>query len=69
MKRIKGSKEEVRIKRAVLQPLCASGAPNPAAASDSPVLVGWVKGQAAPLEINGREPRELAATLMLVHLN
>ncbi|MGV3721440.1 MAG: DUF7408 domain-containing protein [Actinomycetota bacterium] len=69
LKKIRGSKEEVRIKRAVLQPLCASRAPNPVAAANSPVLVGWVKGQAAPLEINGREPRELAATLMLVHLN
>lgn len=70
LKEIRGTKEEMRMRRAVLLPLCSAGAPNPAAAADGgPILVGWVKGQAAGLEINGREPREMAATLMMVHLN
>jgi len=70
LKELHGSKEDLRIKRAVLQPLCNANVPNPVTrADDHPVLVGWVKGQVAQLDINGKEPRELAATLMLVHLD
>jgi hypothetical protein len=69
--RVKGNREEQRMKRAVLEPLCvASGVPGaPAIPSGETLLVGWVKDPINTLDINGHEPRELAATLMIVHLS
>lgn len=67
---VKGSREEQRMKRAVLEPLCvASNTPGGgAAAPNEPLLVGWIKDPINTLDINGHEPRELAATLLMVHL-
>lgn len=62
---VKGSPEQQRMKRAVLQPVCT------AAGSQSyrgPVLVGWVRQGVARLRVDGRTPREQSATLMIVHL-
>jgi len=68
---VKGTREDVRMKRAVLEPLCAtSNVPGGVTAvnTNDRLLVGWVKDPINTLDINGHEPRELAATLMIVHL-
>jgi hypothetical protein len=71
LEKLDGSRDEQRIRRAVLQPLCgasvvgASGWQPP----KGPMLLGWVKEPIARVQINGREPREQAATLMIVHLD
>ena len=68
---VQGSREEQRMKRAVLQPLC-SGAPSngvPWTRPSYPMLAGWIKDPVGSLSVDGREPRELGATLMLVHLD
>jgi hypothetical protein len=68
---VKGTREDVRMKRAVLEPLCTSSTmpggsmPN----TSDRLLVGWVKDPINTLDVNGHEPRELAATLMIVHLD
>jgi len=68
---MKGTREEVRMKRAVLEPLCTASAV-PGSTISPPnerLLVGWVKDPINTLDINGHEPRELAATLLIVHLD
>lgn len=72
--RMKGSREEQRMKRAVLQPLCSptlytpyNGQPTGWQAPQHPILVGWVREPVARLQVNGGQARENAATLMIVH--
>jgi hypothetical protein len=68
---VKGTREEQRMKRAVLQPLIAgtpTGGPGWTRPT-YPMLAGWIKEPVGSLDIDGRQPRELAATLMLVHLD
>jgi len=68
---VQGSKEEQRIRRAILQPLCTSSVAGQAGwnAPRHPLLVGWVKEPVTKLQVNGHPPREQTATLMIVHLN
>jgi hypothetical protein len=66
---VHGSREQQRMKTAILQSLLVQGAV-PAAGPPQPALVGWVREDApvARILVNDRTPRELAATLMVVHL-
>lgn len=67
---IKGSREEQRMKQAVLQPLSTLSYSNQGGlpAPNHPVLIGWVRESVARIQINGGTPREQSATLMVVHL-
>jgi hypothetical protein len=70
---VRGNRDQERMRRAVLQTLCGgSGAVRyaPPQSQDTPMLVGWVREEApvVKLNVNGGRPRELAATLMVVHL-
>ncbi|HEU4753380.1 MAG TPA: hypothetical protein VFU47_09760, partial [Armatimonadota bacterium] len=64
---VRGSREEQRMRATVLQALSAT--PLNGAGPD-PLLVGWVREtQPVPrIQVNGGSPRELAQTLMVVHL-
>lgn len=67
---IKGSRDEQRMKQALLQPLSTlsgSGAASWTAGSH-PILMAWVREPIASIQINGGAPREQTATLLLVHL-
>jgi hypothetical protein len=66
-----GSREEQRMKRAVLQPICvpAYAMQNGWQNADHPLLIGWVQQPIAQLLVDGRPPREQAANLMVVHLD
>jgi hypothetical protein len=69
---VKGSGEQARMRRSVLQSLCSGGAAQAGRSLNSgePILVGWVR-ESDPLvrlQVNGGRPRELAATLMVVPL-
>jgi hypothetical protein len=69
---VQGSREEQRMKRSVLQTLCSTGSGGPYTWTlpDYPLLVGWVR-ETEPvvrLQVDGKRPREMASTLMLVHL-
>lgn len=67
---IQGTREEKRMKRAVLEPLCQTNgtSANGSVIPRERLLIGWIKGPINTLDINGHAPRELAATLMVVHL-
>ena len=71
---IQGAGEDARMKRAVLQPLCAGGLGAPDGQPGTfktpryPLLVGWIKEPVNRMLVNGGAPREQAATLLLVHL-
>ena len=66
----RGGREELRVKRALLRPLCepyqGAGAWVP---PQHPMLVGWVREPVMTLQVNGAAPRERGAALMVVHLD
>ncbi len=68
---VAGTKEEARMKRAVLLPLSTTfnGGPSGWSPPDYPLLVGWIQEPVSPLQVNGGTPREQAASLMVVHLD
>ncbi len=69
---VKGSREEQRMKQAVLQPLSTLNSSAQgggiAVSPDHPVLMGWVREPVARIQVNGGTPREQSATLLMVHL-
>jgi hypothetical protein len=65
LSQLQGSSGEQRMKRAVLEPLCSGTGTLQRA---GPMLLGWVREPVLRLHVDGRPPREQAATLMVVHL-
>lgn len=68
---LEGDREQRRIRRAVLQPLCAAavGGRTGNRPITYPLLIGWIREPVAPLRVNGQDARERAATLLLLHLD
>ena len=67
---VQGKNEEARVKRALLTPLCTAGQISVQnwRSGDDPLLIGWLKTPLSQFQVNGRAPREQAATLVIVHL-
>jgi hypothetical protein len=70
LKQTHGTREEQRMKEALLLPLCQNGySMQPVIGSPHPILVGWIKEPVARVTIDGNAPREQAVTLMVLHLD
>jgi hypothetical protein len=71
LQQIRGEGDTERIRRAALRPLTDVAHPGSRgwSAPPYPLLTGWVREPVAPLEVDGRETRERAAMLMVVHLD
>jgi hypothetical protein len=68
---VKGESKQARMRRSVLQTL-ADGAlrgTRPPRANPEVQLVGWVSQPIGKLAVDGRSPREISETLVVVHLD
>lgn len=60
---VSGESERSRVRRAALLPITSG---HPGYGAGRPVLAGWTQGAIPAVEVDGRRPRALSATLVLI---
>lgn len=72
--RIQGNSQQARMRRAVLEALGGGGSypsypgrAQPASVPSAVRLIGWIREPVGKLQVDGKAPREVAETLLVVH--